>query len=75
MDLRLSVGLPCRADWHEAEFQWRLAGQPRLTVRALVRLRPFRVIAVRRRQLRDGRLDGAEREWTWPPRRQGPAGA
>jgi hypothetical protein len=52
-----------------------VAGQPRLTVRALVRLRPFRVIAVRRRQLRDGRLDGAEREWTWPPRRQGPAGA
>lgn len=75
MELKLSVDLPRRTDWHEAEFQLRLDSAPRLTVKALVRLRPFRVIAVRRRQLADSRLDGPEQEWTWPPRRPAPAEA
>lgn len=59
MDVRLSVDMPRSTDWHEAEFQLRLDTQPRLTVRALARLRPFRVIVVRRRQLADSRLAAA----------------
>lgn len=57
-----------RDDWHAFELALQRSGRPFLTLKLLVRLRPPRVIAVRRRQLPDSRLSGPEREWTWPPR-------
>ena len=78
MDLKVTLSRQPRVpswwrdDWHGAELVLQHGGAPYLTLRALVRLRPFRVIAVRRRQLADSRLHGPEQEWTWPPRRPEP---